>query len=78
MRAEILILDAMGVLYQAGDDVAELLVPFVRHHGRTDLPARRSNENTFQRALAARTRLLFGGGSASIRRWRTIILPAIG
>jgi HAD superfamily hydrolase (TIGR01509 family) len=31
--AEILILDAMGVLYQAGDDVAELLVPFVHRHG---------------------------------------------
>jgi putative hydrolase of the HAD superfamily len=39
MTAEILVLDAMGVLYQAGDDVAELLVPFVRHHGRTELPA---------------------------------------
>jgi putative hydrolase of the HAD superfamily len=39
MAAEILVLDAMGVLYQAGDDVAELLVPFVRRHGRTDLPA---------------------------------------
>lgn len=37
--AEILILDAMGVLYQAGDDVAELLVPFVHDNGRTDLPA---------------------------------------
>jgi putative hydrolase of the HAD superfamily len=31
--AEILVLDAMGVLYQAGDDVAELLVPYVRRHG---------------------------------------------
>lgn len=39
MTAEILILDAMGVLYQAGDDVAELLVPFVHRHGRPDLPA---------------------------------------
>jgi putative hydrolase of the HAD superfamily len=39
MTAEILLLDAMGVLYQAGDDVAELLVPFVRRHGRTELPA---------------------------------------
>ena len=36
--AEILILDAMGVLYAAGDDVAELLVPFVRKHGRADIP----------------------------------------
>jgi putative hydrolase of the HAD superfamily len=35
--AEILILDAMGVLYEAGDDVAELLVPFIGQHGRTDL-----------------------------------------
>jgi putative hydrolase of the HAD superfamily len=29
----ILVLDAMGVLYQAGDDVADLLVPFVRKQG---------------------------------------------
>ena len=34
---EILLLDAMGVLYQSGDDVADLLVPFVRKHGRADL-----------------------------------------
>jgi putative hydrolase of the HAD superfamily len=38
MMAEILMLDAMGVLYQAGDDVAELLVPFVRKHGQADMP----------------------------------------
>jgi putative hydrolase of the HAD superfamily len=31
--AEILMLDAMGVLYQAGDDVGELLIPFVHRHG---------------------------------------------
>jgi HAD superfamily hydrolase (TIGR01509 family) len=37
--AEILIVDAMGVLYRAGDDVAELLVPFVRNHGQTGLSA---------------------------------------
>ena len=37
--ADILILDAMGVLYEAGDDVAELLVPFVGKHGRSDLSA---------------------------------------
>ena len=36
---EILVLDAMGVLYQAGDDVAELLVPFVRQHGMASLSA---------------------------------------
>jgi putative hydrolase of the HAD superfamily len=33
------ILAAMGVLYEAGDDVAELLVPFVGKHGRSDLSA---------------------------------------
>ncbi|MBN9090581.1 MAG: HAD-IA family hydrolase [Reyranella sp.] len=36
---EVLVLDAMGVLYQAGDDVAELLVPFVRRHGTANLSA---------------------------------------
>ncbi|HTR84621.1 MAG TPA: HAD-IA family hydrolase [Reyranella sp.] len=30
---DVLLLDAMGVLYEAGDDVADLLVPFVRAHG---------------------------------------------
>jgi FMN phosphatase YigB (HAD superfamily) len=39
MTAEILVLDAMGVLYQSGDDVAELLVPFVRDHGGAGLTA---------------------------------------
>ena len=39
MSGDILILDAMGVLYQAGDDVAELLVPFVHEHGRPGLTA---------------------------------------
>lgn len=37
--ADILLLDAMGVLYEAGDDVAELLVPFVGRQGRSDLSA---------------------------------------
>jgi putative hydrolase of the HAD superfamily len=37
--ADTLILDAMGVLYEAGDDVAELLVPFVGRHGRAGLSA---------------------------------------
>ena len=32
-QPSILILDAMGVIYQAGDDVADLLVPFVREKG---------------------------------------------
>ncbi len=34
MSAEpsILVLDAMGVLYQAGDDVVDLLVPYVHQH----------------------------------------------
>jgi hypothetical protein len=30
---EVVVLDAMGVIYRAGDDVAELLVPFVQTHG---------------------------------------------
>lgn len=34
-----IVLDAMGVLYEAGDDVAELLVPFVGRHGRAGLLA---------------------------------------
>ena len=31
----VLALDAMGVIYEAADDVAELLIPFVRQHGGT-------------------------------------------
>ena len=37
--ARTLVLDAMGVLYQASDGVAELLVPFVRKHGHAGLSA---------------------------------------
>jgi len=37
--AEILLLDAMGVLNQAADDVADLLVPFARQHGNPHLTA---------------------------------------
>jgi HAD superfamily hydrolase (TIGR01509 family) len=33
MSGIVLVLDAMGAIFQAGDDVAELLVPFVAHHG---------------------------------------------
>lgn len=32
-RCTVLALDAMGVLYQACDDVTEMLVPFIRAHG---------------------------------------------
>ncbi len=32
MKEIVLVLDAMGVIFRAGDDVAELLVPFVAHH----------------------------------------------
>ncbi len=35
----ILLLDAMGVLYEPGDDVGELLVPFVHRHGHAGLSA---------------------------------------
>jgi len=28
-----LVLDAMGVIYRVGDDVAELLCPFIQEHG---------------------------------------------
>ncbi len=31
-----LVLDAMGVIFQAADDVAELLVPFIAEHGGAD------------------------------------------
>lgn len=33
MFSKTLVLDAMGVIYQACDDVAELLIPFAREHG---------------------------------------------
>ena len=34
-RRRTLVLDAMGVIFGAQDDVAELLVPFVKRHGST-------------------------------------------
>lgn len=49
--AEILILDAMGVLYEAGDDVAELLVPFVGKHGRSDLSAEAIDRDDVEASL---------------------------
>src|SRR3990172_8074431 len=33
--SRILVLDAMGVIYRTGDDVADLLVPFIREQGGT-------------------------------------------
>ncbi len=33
MNGTVLVLDAMGVIYESGDDVAELLVPFVIENG---------------------------------------------
>jgi putative hydrolase of the HAD superfamily len=32
-RPTVLALDAMGVIYEVGDDVADLLIPFIREHG---------------------------------------------
>ena len=32
MSRRVVVLDAMGVMYQAQDDVAEILVPFIRQH----------------------------------------------
>src|SRR5262245_20938185 len=29
----VLLLDAMGVIYRVGDDVADLLIPFIAEHG---------------------------------------------
>ena len=33
----VLVLDAMGVMYRAGDDVAELLIPFLQARGVRDV-----------------------------------------
>lgn len=38
-RPRIVLLDAMGVMYEAADDVAELLVPFIRSKGSAVDPA---------------------------------------
>jgi len=57
--AKILVLDAMGVLYQAGDDVAELLVPFVRKHGRTDLSAEAIDRDYIEASLGKVEAALF-------------------
>ena len=38
MPRRVIVLDAMGVMYRARDDVAELLVPFVQRH-RPSVPA---------------------------------------
>jgi len=33
---KVLVLDAMGVIYRVGDDVADLLIPFIRENGGLD------------------------------------------
>jgi hypothetical protein len=38
MLAKVLVLDAMGVIYSVGDDVVDLLCPFVREHGGERAP----------------------------------------
>lgn len=32
-KIKVIVLDAMGVIYKSGDDVGELLIPFIRKHG---------------------------------------------
>jgi putative hydrolase of the HAD superfamily len=49
--ADMVILDAMGVLYEAGDDVAELLVPFVGRHSRADLSAKAIDRDYVEASL---------------------------
>ncbi len=33
MKKSVLVLDAMGVIYQSADDVVELLAPFIKNKG---------------------------------------------
>ena len=74
-----LILDAMGVLYEAGDDVAELLVPFVGRHGRADLSAEAIDRDYVEASLGQDGHGRPSGSAwASILPWRTPISPAIG
>lgn len=61
-RADILALDAMGVIYRAGDDVAELLVPFIAEHGG----------ETDAEAVAARYLEASLGRSAAADFWRAV------
>jgi HAD superfamily hydrolase (TIGR01509 family) len=44
MKGIVLVLDAMGVIYESADDVTELLVPFIAENGGT------SDVDTIQRA----------------------------
>jgi FMN phosphatase YigB (HAD superfamily) len=55
---QVLALDAMGVLYAAGDDVAELLIPFVRQNGGT-ADARHVEEKYVQASLGNMTAAQF-------------------
>ena len=55
---QVLALDAMGVLYAAGDDVAELLIPFVRQNGGT-ADARHVEEKYIEASLGNMTAARF-------------------
>lgn len=46
--AKTLVLDAMGVIYKAADDVVELLIPFVQTHG--GVPDAKAIDDAYMRA----------------------------
>ncbi|MGA3003572.1 MAG: HAD family hydrolase [Acetobacteraceae bacterium] len=64
----VLALDAMGVIYQTGDDVADLLTPFVAAHG-----------GSTDRELVERTYLLASlGAIPAMQFWRIVgVDPAL-
>lgn len=64
---QILVLDAMGVIYRVGDDVNDLLVPFVREKGGLD-DAERLDADYLEASL---------GRIDAAELWRRLKLPAV-
>ena len=59
------VLDAMGVIYRARDDVVELLIPFARSHG-CNLPEDEINRHYIRCSL---------GECSSAELWRALDVP---
>jgi hypothetical protein len=77
LKSIVLVLDVMGVLYESADDVAKLLVPFVRENGARPI-AKQSRANTSRPASAESVRLHSEKTSMCRLLSKTNILPVIG
>jgi HAD superfamily hydrolase (TIGR01509 family) len=75
--APVLVLDAMGVIYRVGDDVGELLVPFIRREGGT-IDVRRIEEFYHQASMGTISAAEFWNRVGLDEEVEDRYLPALG